>query len=64
MLSRLTRRFERAVGQPAQTLRGRRTGSHPGDVVAEASHKGRRFVVVGVFELGGVRFQLRKNLGY
>lgn len=58
MLSRLTRRFESAIRQPAQTLRRGRTGSDPGDVVTKALHKGRSFVVVGVFELGGVWDQL------
>lgn len=58
MLPRLTRRFESAIRQPAQTLRRGRTGSDPGDVVTEAFHERRRFVVVGVFELGGVREQL------
>ena len=61
MLSRLTRRFESAIRQPTQTLRGGRTGSHPGDVVAQACHKRRGFVVVGVFELGGVWYQLRES---
>ena len=59
MLPRLPRRLKRAVRQSTQTLRRRRTGSHPRDVVAEAFHEGGRFVVVGVFELHGVGHELR-----
>ena len=58
VLPGLPRRLERAVRQPAQTLRGRGAGSDKGDVVAEGSHKGGRLVVVGVFKGDGVGDEL------
>lgn len=58
MLPGFPSRFKRTIRQAAQTLRGRRPGRDPRDVVAEAFHKGRGFVVVGVFELGEVWFEL------
>ena len=63
MLPRLPRRFERAVRQPPQPLSGRRARSHPGDVVPEAFHERRGFVVVRVFERDGVWDQLQAGQG-
>lgn len=58
MLPRLTRRFERAIRQPSQALRSRLTRRHPRDVVPEAFHESRSFVVVRVFERDGIWDQL------
>lgn len=54
MLPRLPRRFERAIGQPSQSLSRRLTRSHPGNVVPEAFHESCGFVVIRVLERYGV----------